>query len=152
LIALYMLCDVFGLLASPRSEHKKYLRRLECLGLVLAACLLVSLVNPYGWGIYSYILKYLTANKTVLAATMEYQPTVLNGDLQPACFEILIAAAVIALAFAVKRPPLSQVLILLVFGHMALTSIRSIPLFVTATLPIIAASLSKARFLPSSSP
>lgn len=115
------------------------LRRREVgkFGLILAACLLAGLLNPYGLGLYRHVAKLLVSSGVTSLIT-EYQPAPF-GKPEAKMLEWavlgLIALPVIS-SGRVERYHLAHVLVWL---HLALTSIRNAPFFAMAAAPALAA-------------
>lgn len=110
------------------------------LGIVFAC----TLINPNAAHLYSYIASYLHSS-VVLAATDEYLPPNFH-DLHAILMAVLFAIFVFALAITRRKAAAAQILMILAFAWLALNSRRNEPLFVIASVPLIADLLSEVDF------
>lgn len=132
---------------APGELRTQRLQSARALALALLFTFVASLCNPYGFGLYSYILQYLHGS-AVLAATDEFLSPVFHYGLHPTCLEILFASFIIGLSISLKRLTLPRLLCCIAFSHLALTAVRNMPLAVIILLPAIAQLLSKTSFDP----
>ncbi|MBI4532419.1 MAG: hypothetical protein HY711_00615 [Candidatus Melainabacteria bacterium] len=145
LLLIYLGSDLaMAAVLAPGVDRETVVRRVKWLSRVLVIVLLVSLVNPYGLELYSYVGRYFQGSK-VLAFTDEYQSPTFHGDIQSVCFEVLLAFVLAGLASSQKRLYLSQIVSIIAFGALALMSVRNIPVFVVVALPIIAELFATAK-------
>lgn len=115
---------------------------------VLIACLGITLINPYGIKLYSYIANYLKGS-SVIAATNEFTSPIFHGGLQTTCLEILFFLLVVGLFISNKRLTIPRFLCCVLFAHLALSGLRNMPLFVIVALPAIAELYSSTKLLMS---
>lgn len=142
LLAIYFVSDLLIVIFTQDASVKQSaLNRLRDYGVAIGCVLLATLVNPYGIGLYKYILHYSQAN-VVINATEEFQSPVFHGQLQQSCLEILFALVVVGLLITRKKPSLPQLLSVLAFGHLALFAVRGGPMFVIVAVPFIGFLLS----------
>ncbi len=104
--------------------------------LALAACILAALLTPYGPGALLYVATIGT-NPIIRDLVTEWAPTTVDWREGAFLFMWLAALGWLALRSRV-RLHVSDVLILLVFGWLALSSVRAIVWFGLATAPIAA--------------
>jgi hypothetical protein len=117
--------------------------------LALAGCLLAALVTPYGPGALLY-LATISSNPIIRDLVTEWAPTTI--DWREGVFLFVWLAAFSWLALRSRaRLTVTDVLILLVFGWLALSSVRAIVWFGLAAAPIAARVLAGLR-LPSTQP
>jgi hypothetical protein len=105
-------------------------------GLLAVACATASLVNPYGWRLHTHMVAYLRSDwiKTVI---QEFQsPSFRNENMMQ--FEALLLVGLIAAGALLRRRRIVEGLWILFFAHMALSSVRHVPIFVTVAGPVIA--------------
>ncbi|MGD9683798.1 MAG: hypothetical protein AB7W16_21745 [Candidatus Obscuribacterales bacterium] len=124
-------------LLADQGERRAAFKKALALALVLGACALTSLLNPYGLALHTYILEYLSG-QDILKATDEYMSPVFHGGLHATCLEILFIALVAGLALSRKRLSKPALLLALLFAHASLTSVRNMPLFAILITPLIA--------------
>jgi len=106
--------------------------------LSLAACLL----NPNGLKGLIYPFTYLGDNASTRYIAEWVSPDFHQGQYQS--FEALLLALVAGVALSPRRPRLAEVLLALLFTHLALVSVRNINLFSIVIAPLIAIYLSYA--------
>jgi hypothetical protein len=150
LLIIYLFSEAVLLALSAAESRAETMHRFKMLCGALGLTAIASLINPYGPALYSYIIEYLKGAR-ILAETIEYQSPIFHGGLQPICLEIIFAALIVSLSISGKRPSLPLLLTVLAFGHLALSAVRSIPLFVIVTLPLIAEGLANQK-LPIAQP
>lgn len=109
--------------------------------LLSAACLGASLVNPYGWRLHVHVGDYLRSG-WVLNSVQEFQSPSFRDEhmLQ---FEALLFVGLVLCGLFLKRKEIRPALLILAWAHMALVSVRHIPLFVVICAPFAAAELSR---------
>jgi hypothetical protein len=126
-------------------------RRRKTLWLAAGASLLISGVNPNGWGVFEVLLNY---RRSYLTSTLiEWKRPPLWGP--PYTFDILLYLAAAALLLNARKVRLPDALLLLAFGSAALLAFRNVILvaFLAPVLlaaygwPVVAARLPR---LPSS--
>jgi len=106
--------------------------------LSFAACLL----NPNGLKGLIYPFTYLGDNASMRYIAEWVSPDFHQGQYQ--FFEALLLALVAGVALSPRRPRLAEVLLALLFTHLALVSVRNINLFSIVVAPFIAVYLSYA--------
>jgi hypothetical protein len=115
-------------------------RRVAALGLCLAASLLATLVNPYGWRIYQFV--GTTVNAATARGIEEWLPP------SPGLFlgKVWAASLVLALvAFALpRRPSARDVCLIACFLPLACGSVRMVAWWLLALAPIVAAQVASA--------
>lgn len=125
-------------------------------GLLALGCALASLLNPYGWRLHAHILEYLHSD-FIRTTVQEFQAPAFRteGQLQ---FEILLLGGLLLAGQLIRKRRIARALWILYFGHCALTSVRHIPLYVIAAVPLLASEVSAvwagaaARFNKNSAP
>lgn len=131
-MAIYMVVATGLLLSGRQSTNRK-----ELPGLCAAAAtmLAATLINPYGLALHQNLSEYLKQS-TVTNYVDEYLSPVFHGALQSNCLELIFLALACGLAFHKTKPSIPQVLLVLAFGHLALSAMRNIPLFILVALPL----------------
>lgn len=114
-------------------------RRLTFLVLVLAGAMLATLLNPLGPGIFEYVLKLLT-DPPSQGLINEWQPPT-TRSIAGFWFFASVVVLIAALAFARRRPTLTDVLLICVFLWQAWNGQRYVVWFGMVAMPILAQSL-----------
>jgi hypothetical protein len=112
---------------------------LRYLGLA-AACGGSSLINPYGYQLHLHMYQYLRSDwiRTVIQEFMS--PSFRNENMLQ--FEALLLIGLIATGALLHRKAIVEALWIVFFAHMALGSVRHVPVFVTIVGPVIAYEVS----------
>ena len=111
--------------------------RLRALSLCLAACVLATLVNPYGWRVYQYV--FHTSGVAAARRIDEWLPPGLNllvGKL----WIISVLGLIVLFAISRRRPKPSEICLVLCFLPLACSSVRMVAWWLLAITPIAAAA------------
>ena len=108
-------------------------------GLAFVASCLAVLINPYGWDLYRHVSNLLVSSG-VTSLIQEYQPAPF-GTPQACALEMVLLGLVGLPALVSRRMDRYQLVHVLVWLHLALTSIRNAPLFALAAAPALAGLL-----------
>jgi len=133
LIGVYLVINLLKALLSFEGEKIVLARKTKALGLALAACLLVSIVNPDGYHILLFPFK-LTSSKFIMDRVSEFLPPNFH---EPLPFKYLFFFMLALLAVSPRRLNLIELALLLLFTNMALYSARYIPLFAIMAAPVL---------------
>jgi len=109
---------------------------------VFALSFVACLLNPNGLRGLIYPFTYLGDNASMRYIAEWVSPDFHQGQYQ--FFEALLLALVAGVALSPRRPRLAEVLLVLLFTHLALVSVRNINLFSIVVAPFIAVYLSYA--------
>jgi hypothetical protein len=138
---IYLFGNMVELISSPSPERSIYKKKVIFLGLITVVCLIVSLVNPYGYQILLFPFKLIT-EKFIMNNIGEYlSPNFHSAWAIP--FEAFLLFTLAVLAFSKERLNLVELLLILLFLHMSLYSARYIPLFSIMAAPIVAKQLKR---------
>jgi hypothetical protein len=115
---------------------KARIRNVLTFGVAFDLCLLAGLLNPYGYGLYHHVF-YLLLYSGVTSLICEYQPAPFGQPDAQILEWVLLALLALPVVSArkVDRYNLTHVLVWL---HLALTSIRNSPLFAFVAAPALA--------------
>ncbi len=132
LTGVYFLGNFIRYVREKEDEKVFAFRRVKYLGYAIAACLLLSLVNPYGYRILLFPFRLVTESYIMDNVNEFLSP----NFHQPMPFKYLLLALVGVLA--VSRKPLGfvEIVLVLLFLNMALFSARYIPLFAIIAAPV----------------
>lgn len=132
LLCIYLAADLPGCFARCSELRSEARQRLKSLIIILAICVPVSCINPYGFHILLFPFN-LVSNKLIMDSVTEFLSPNFH---EPSPFKYLILALVTILALSRKKLRLVELLLLLVFLNMSLYSVRYIPLFALVSAPI----------------
>jgi len=109
-------------------------------GLVLAASAAATLVNPYGWSLHGHVFRYLTSD-WIRNTIQEFQsPSFRSENMYH--FELVLLLGLITSGVLLARKEFASALLIVAWAHMALSSVRHIPLFAIVSLPLAAEAAS----------
>lgn len=153
LIGIYLFCAIIEFLflanQSSKTEIGAFkLGRISFLAFALVLNATVTLCNPYGWGLYEYLGRYMFKNNAVLALSTEFLSPVFHGALQSSLLEMIFLLFIIGLAISKAKIALPDLLVYLFFAHLCLSAQRNMALYVIVALPIIARLYSQTIFSP----
>ena len=114
------------------SRARKYL-------VTAGACAVASLVNPYGYRLHIHVLQYLTTSFYVQRIS-EFQSIDFHS-FNAAYFETLLVLSIAAAFWHLGSGRLVHVMLLLSWSHLALFSVRNIPIFAVIAVPGVALAL-----------
>jgi hypothetical protein len=133
LTGVYFLGNLAGYFRSTDEERERSFRKAKSLGYVIVACLLVSLVNPYGYRILLFPFR-LVSDSYIMDNVNEFLSPNFH---KPMPFKYLLLLFVTILAISKRPLDFTEVVLVLLFTNMALFSARYIPLFAIVVAPII---------------
>src|SRR5262249_32524664 len=137
LIAVYAGAAALNAFASKDSAAR---RRAIAFGVVLFATAAATLVNPNGARLHADIIHHL-GMKTTASFQEFHSPDFQSPSYPIFFFEVLALGAFVAAALSSRRLALVEVVLLVVFLHEALHSVRHMNLFAIVAAPIIAREL-----------
>jgi hypothetical protein len=137
-VAGLMCIAAFGI---GRAIEKSSFQPLLRYGGIGLACLAASVLNPYGIREHLHILEFLR-EKWIVDLVEEYQSPRFHstGALY---FEILLVMALLVSGWLLSRKRFAHALVMLLWAHYALVSVRHIPIFVVVALPPLAEALTE---------
>jgi hypothetical protein len=115
-----------------RNRHNAWVRAQRYL-FTAGACGIASLINPYGYRLHVHVAEYVGASFYVQRIS-EFQSADFH-TFTAAYFEMLLVFAIAAAAWHLGRGRLIQSLLLLSWAHLALFSVRNIPIFAVVSAP-----------------
>ncbi len=121
-----------------RAAHVAGARRY---GLLSAATLASSVVNPYGVKLHLHVGRYMTSD-WIRNLVQEFQaPDFRSESLLR--FEALLFAALLLAGWLISRRRFADAGLVILWGHMSLTSVRHVPVFALVAAPIVAVEISR---------
>ncbi len=126
LSVLYLVGNLVELVTTHELQQR-FLLREKTIHYAAAILLSVgaSLVNPYGYHLYTHIYGYLT-NRFLMDHIDEFLSPNFHGGAQQ-CFAALLLIALVTLLSARKRPSYSQILVIVLAAYGGLYSSRNLP-------------------------
>jgi len=103
------------------------------------ACALASLVNPYGWNLHLHVAEYLQST-WIKKVIQEFQSPSFRSESMMQ-FELLMLTGLIVAGALLRRKHVVEALWIAFWAHMALSSVRHVPVFVTVCAPVIASEV-----------
>jgi hypothetical protein len=141
LVAIYLAAESCRHFTDPGRTDALSVAELRKLAVILLLCGTTTLLNPEGYGIYSYVRSVIfDAGSQQLVA--EWQPPRLNDFLGFLLFYCPFLLAVFTFIHARVKPNLTEIVLFFGFAIFGLTAIRNAAWFSTITYPLIA------RYLP----
>jgi len=130
---IYFFANVIKMLASEKNGKVIWWNKAKWLGLVMIICLVVSFVNPYGYKILSFPFQ-LMSSTFIMNNVSEFISSPLYRLIPFTYFLYLLITI-----FAVSKLRLNiiEALLIVLFTHMALYSVRFVPLFAIISAPIV---------------
>jgi hypothetical protein len=121
-----------------RTRRSAWIRAQKYL-LAAGACGIASLVNPYGYRLHVHVAQYLGAS-IYFERIGEFQSVDFHS-FTAAYFESLLVLAIAAASWHLGTGRLIQALLLLSWSHLALFSVRNIPIFAVVSTPGIGVAM-----------
>jgi hypothetical protein len=142
LIALYFAGGMIELFSPRTLEDRSLVRaKLNRLAAIASISLAASLLNPFGYKLYSHIYGYLT-NRFLMDHIDEFLSPNFHGWAQK-CFAAMLLITLLALAFKVEKLKPAEVLVIVFAAYSGLYSSRNLPVSAILLTLIIAPILSK---------
>ena len=140
ILGTYAAGELLRAIVTRVSEERRTSLRMAALYLAATAgCLLASLVNPYGYRLYTHLIEYF-GDPYAMKYIQEFQAT--NFHTPAAAFlEIMLILGLGAAIWYGRRRQFTEVLLIAGFGHLSLVVVRNMPIYVLAVAPIIAVPL-----------
>jgi hypothetical protein len=133
MLLLVYIAGNFLIASFAKEKRSEAHRRTKILFSFFFLCILVSLLNPQGYKIFFFPFQ-LTTNKFITRNIIEW----LSPDFhQFLIFEYMLLLLIMVLGLSVKRLNAIEVILLLLFTHLALFAGRYIPLFAVIVSPIV---------------
>jgi hypothetical protein len=143
LLGLYFLGATIRYFRCPDNQMREGLAGwMRELGMVTAASLLASLINPYGYELHAHVFQYLS-NRWLMNHIDEFLSPNFHGVAQQ-CFVLLLLITLGGLAVVRTKPPLSRVFVLLFAAYSGLYASRSLPVSSLLLMLIVSPLLSQA--------
>jgi hypothetical protein len=106
-----------------------------------AGCLVASFINPYTYSLHQHILAYLLDAKQV-ENILEFQSINFRHPLAR-YFEVFLGIGAIAAFQDVRKGRFTEAILIVSWSHLALVSIRNIPIFFLVSAPAAARTIAE---------
>jgi len=126
-----------ALLTGKDEERRPALHRAGGYAMSAVACVAASLVNPYGYHLHEHVVQYLL-DPYQSQHIIEFLSVSFHHPLAP-FFEAMLLLSALAALWYCSRGEYIQPLMLLMWAHAALLSVRNIPIFMIVAAPAAAA-------------
>ncbi|MGH7794011.1 MAG: hypothetical protein ACREQ2_03790 [Candidatus Binatia bacterium] len=135
LLGIYWVGNCVNYLFAPISERHEPLKKIRFLGLVTVACAFATFFNPYGYDSLLFPFR-VVQDQFLMDHIVEYlSPNFHLSSVVP--FEITLLATIGIFAISGAKLDTIGLMLILLFGHMALFSSRHMPLFAMIAGPIV---------------
>lgn len=128
-----------ALLNGPGNERQAALKRSAGYSLTALGCLAASFINPYSWRLHQHVYTFLT-NPAYFENIAEFLSISFRHPLAP-FFELMLVLALATAFWSLLEKQFVTALLLTGWAHLALLSIRNIPLFMLVAAPQVGAAL-----------
>ncbi|RZB37651.1 MAG: hypothetical protein SRB2_00753 [Desulfobacteraceae bacterium Eth-SRB2] len=135
LLGVYLSGNVVMSINSKGSEKYIYKKKARLIGLITVVCVLVSLINPYGYHILMFPFN-LISKKFIMDNIAEFLSPDFHTFVVKA-FEFLFLLFFTLLAVSKVRLNIIELTMVLLFAHMSFFSLRYIPLFSIIVAPVL---------------
>jgi hypothetical protein len=130
-----------ALLARGGEDRRAAFGRSWRYGLAALGCLAASLINPYGWHLHAHLIRFLTS-PAYFQNIAEFVSISFRHPLA-GFFEIMLLMGIAAAFWHLTRRRFVWFLLLVGYAHLALLSIRNIPLFMIVAAPPVGLALTE---------
>ena len=133
LLGVYLIGNAAAFLFTRDAEKQNHGNKFRLLAITTIACLMTAVINPSGYHILLFPFK-LTSDKFLTDSIMEYLSPNFHGWMP---FRYLLFLTIGILAISKDRLSLIELILIIGVSHMALYSIRHVPLFAIIATPIL---------------
>jgi hypothetical protein len=133
LIGIFFAGNLRSFIFRGEADRENSGEKCKMLGFTIAACLIVSMINPFFYKILLFPFK-LTSSKYIMDNVVEF---ISPNFHEPIIFTALFLVVLAVLAMSKKALNFIETLLLLLFSYMALYSARYIPLYSIIVAPVL---------------
>ncbi|WP_224962146.1 hypothetical protein [Geomonas subterranea] len=142
LLGAYLLGNCVDALRQRGEGRVVSLHKLRGLAIAIAACIAVSVINPYGFHILLFPFQ-LTSSKDLMDGVSEFLSPNFH-EYYIKYFELLIFLLLATVGLSRYKLNVIEIILIILFTHMALFSARYIPLFGIIVAPVVTKRLNQA--------
>lgn len=132
---------VSALLITDTAQRSTSLRRSGAYALAAVGCIAASFVNPYGWHLHQHVATYLT-NPAYFENIAEFLSISFRHPLAP-FFELMLILSAATAFWNLTQRRFIPVFLLAGWAHLALLSVRNIPLLMLVAAAPVGAALAQ---------
>jgi hypothetical protein len=136
LVLIFFVSAVFEYLFASSGRRSSLSSKVRQMGVVAAATVMASLVNPNGYRLYVYLFKYFKAVHNLNPPNELFSPSFQLLIFEP--FLVAVIAPILLLLYSRYRPRLEEALTLGVWIALGLIALRNIPVMLLICAPIYA--------------
>jgi hypothetical protein len=133
LTGIYLFGNVVKTIMAGRKDKAKWLKNTKDLGFIMTLCFLISFINPYGYKILLFPFSLMSSTFIMNNIGEFLSPNF--HRMMP--FTYLLYLLITIFAVSKLRLNIIEALLIVMFTHMALYSVRFIPIFAIISAPII---------------
>lgn len=135
LLGVYFFGNLTHYCFATPANRNRWLKKARRIGLITIACVLVALLNPYGYDTLLFPVR-VVQDKFLMDSISEYlSPNFHSSLVLP--FELLLLATISIFAISGSKLDVIELALIVLFAHMALFSSRHIPLFAFIAGPVL---------------
>jgi hypothetical protein len=135
LLGIYLVGNFTQSIFATPSDRGRWLHKAGQIGWVMIACVMVALLNPYGYDSLLFPVR-VVQDKFLMDSIAEYlSPNFHSNLVLP--FELLLLSIIAIFAVSGSKADMIELGLIVLFAHMALFSSRHIPLFAFVAGPIL---------------
>jgi len=135
LLGVYLFGNLVQYCFASPNDRIRSLDKARRIGVIMIACVLVALFNPYGYDTLLFPFR-VVQDKFLMDSIAEYLSPNFHSNLVIP-FELLLLATIAIFAVSSSKLDVIELTLILLFGHMALFSSRHIPLFAIVAGPVL---------------
>jgi hypothetical protein len=132
---IYLFANIVYFFVRKVTDRNLYKKKAIVLSLITSACLFVSFINPFGYQILLFPIKLVTERFYADNINEYLSPNFHSYSVIP--FELLILLTLVIFSISKRRLNIIEIVLMITFAHMALFSVRYIPLFSIIAAPIL---------------
>lgn len=113
----------------------------RCYAALAGATSVASILNPYGIKLHLHVARYLNSD-WIRNQIVEFQSPNLRSE-SLLRFEVLLFAALLLVGWLLSRKQVADALLVVLWSHLALGSVRHVPIFAVVAAPLVAVEVSR---------
>ena len=135
LLGTFLAGNMIQTFTHKKTERYLFKEKTRTIAFTIIGCLCASLINPYGYHLLIFPLKFFSQTLMIHNVNEFLSPNFHNLPIK--LFEFVMLTAILVICLSKDRMKIIEVLLLVGFLHMALYSVRYILLFVIIVTPVL---------------